>query len=53
MKQPKVLMTVSVPADVVRKLKERAVREGRSLSNLATLLLEKEVKKEAKAACTG
>jgi len=49
MKKPKVLMTVSVPPDALQKLKERAAREGRSLSNLMTVLMLKEVKKEQAA----
>ncbi len=53
MKQPKELMTVSVPPELKVQLKARATQEGRSISNLVTLLLSKEVKKGTKAAYTG
>ncbi len=49
MKAKKTIMSVYVPDDLRAKLKVRAQKEGRSVSNMITLILEKEVKKEKAA----
>jgi len=46
------VMSISIPADLRLQLRDRAKKEGRPVSNLITVLLAKEMKKE-KAACTG
>jgi metal-responsive CopG/Arc/MetJ family transcriptional regulator len=40
------LLSVSVPADVIRQLDERARREDRSRSHVARMILVQELKEE-------
>lgn len=49
MKAKKNVMSVYVPDDLKAKIKARADKEGRSVSNMITLILEKEVRKEKAA----
>jgi hypothetical protein len=49
MKEKKNILSVYVPDALRAKLKARADKEGRSVSNLVTVLLEKEVRKEKAA----
>jgi len=45
-------LTVTVPVELHRLVKELAAKDGRNLSNMVTVLIQKGMKKE-KAACTG
>jgi hypothetical protein len=40
-------MTVTVPKDLKKELKARALKEGRNFSNMVTVLLSKSVKEKA------
>ena len=41
------VMSISIPIDLRKQLKERAKKEGRPVSNLITVLLTKAVKEKA------